>query len=157
LGRLARARFRRAVTKALALAPRGFVWRDVLHLSGLSARLQVEWRTRDIHPWDRDMPPGRRGELFRDQAVRDTEAAILRLFDLLPDIDAIDVRVLEPHAPNRLILAGTVVRADALAAQALSSPAMRLAMMGVRCRTTDGRLEPLDTAGDAATRRSLAR
>ncbi len=131
--------------KALALAPRGFVFRDVLHLNRLSARVRVEWRTRDVHPWDQNVPPGRRSELFRDQAMRDTDAAILRLFDVLPDIDAIDVRVLEPHPPNRLILAGTVAREDAVAAQALASPRMRLAMMGVRCRTNDGRLEPLES------------
>ena len=52
--------------------------------------------------------------------------------------------MLEPHPPNRLILAGTVAREDAVAAQALASPRMRLAMMGVRCRTNDGHLEPLD-------------
>ena len=61
--------------KALALAPRGFVFRDVLHLNRLSARVRVEWRTRDVHPWDQNVPPGRRSELFRDQAMRDTDAA----------------------------------------------------------------------------------
>jgi hypothetical protein len=118
--------------------------RDVLCLSKLSAQLRVEWRTRDVHPWDRALPPERRATLFREQTLQDTDAAILRVFALLPDVDAIEVRVLEPHAPNRLILAGTVIREDVLAASALSSPGMRLRMMGVRCRMRDGHLEPLE-------------
>jgi len=132
------------VTKALALTPRGLVPHDVLLLSNLSVQLKVEWLTRDIHPWDRNLPSGRRAELFRDQTLDDTAAAILRLFQILPDVEAIDIRVFEPHAPNRLIVAGTVVRQDAGAVRSLPSPGMRLKMMGVRYRTRDGHLDPLD-------------
>ena len=137
-------RFRRMVAKALALGPRGFIPNDVLLLSKLSARVQVEWRTRDVHPWDRNVPPDRRADLFREQTLHDTDAAILRFFRLLPDLDAIEIRVLEPHAPNRLILAGTVARRDAMATRSLSSPGMRLKTMGIRFHTNGGHLEPLD-------------
>ena len=56
----------------------------------------------------------------------------------------IEVRVLEPRPPNRTILAGTVARRDADAARPLTSPGMRLRLMGVRCRLEGGRLAPLD-------------
>jgi len=131
------------VTKALALRPRGFIPRDVLRLSKLSVQLQVEWRTRDIHPWDHDLPSDRRADLFREQALHDTDAAILRFFQILPDVDAIEIRVLAPHPPNGVIFAGRVARQDVLAARPLSSPAMRLMMMGIRCHMND-HLEPLD-------------
>jgi hypothetical protein len=135
---------RRLVRKALALTPRGFVRHDVLVLCDFSAQLRVEWRTRDIHPWDGTLPADRRCELFRDQAFHDTDAAIARLFRILPDLDTIEVRVVEPRPPNRAILAGTVARGDADAARSLASPGMRLRLMGVRCRLEGGRLAPLD-------------
>jgi len=137
-------RFRRMVTKALAVGPRGFIANDVLLLSKLSTQVQVEWRTRDVHPWDRNVPPDQRADLFREQTLHDTDAAILRFFQLLPDLDAIEIRVLEPHAPNRLILAGAVARRDAMATRSLSSPGMRLKTMGIKFRTNGGHLEPLD-------------
>jgi hypothetical protein len=141
---LAASPLRRLVRKALALTPRGFVSRDVLLLCDFSARLRVEWRTRDVHPWDESLPVGRRSELFRDQAFSDTDAAIVRLFRFLPDIDEIEVQVLAPRLPNRTILAGTVTRRDADAARSLVSPGMRLRLMGIRCRLEGGRLAPLD-------------
>ena len=139
-----RGRLRRIVTRALALTPRGFIPHDVPRLNKLSAQLRVEWLTRDIHPWDRVLPLRRRAELFRDQASRDTDAAISRLFQILPDLAAIEIRVLEPHSPNRLVFAGTVVREDVLAARSVASPGMRLKLMGIRSHTTDGHLEPPD-------------
>ena len=137
-------RFRRMVTKALAVGSRGFIANDVLLLSKLSTQVQVEWRTRDVHPWNRNVPPDQRAELFREQTLHDTDAAIRRFFQLLPDLDAIEIRVLEPHAPNRLILAGAVARRDAMATRSLSSPGMRLKTMGIKFRTNGGHLEPLD-------------
>ena len=60
-------------------------------------------------------------------------------------IDRISIRVVEPTAPNRLIVAGTVVRQDAIAARSYASTLMRLKMMGVRTATINGAdLEPLD-------------
>jgi len=125
-------RVRRAVMKALALAPRGFVPRDVLVLRDVSARLKLEWRTRDIHPWDRGLSLERRTTRFRDQALRDTEDAIARCFHLLPEVDEIEVRVLAPHSSDAVILAGTVARGDVAAVRGIASPRMRLELMGIR-------------------------
>jgi hypothetical protein len=144
LGWLTSGPFRRTVTRALALTPRGFVPHDVLVLNALSARLQVEWRSRDIHPWDHNLSPERRAERFRNQTLCDTDAAVMRLFTLLPEVDAIEIRVLAPLPSSLPILAGTVVRDEALAARSIASPAMRLRMMGMRCRMQHGRFEPLD-------------
>lgn len=123
--------------KALTLTPRGFVPNDVLVLTKLSGQLQVEWLARDLHPWDRARQPDGRAELFREQTVRDTDKGIVRFFDLLPDIEAIDVRVCAPRTPHTLLLAGTVSRQDALTTRSLSSPEMRLRMMGVLWLTDD--------------------
>jgi len=94
----------------------------------------MEWRARDVHPLHRDLPTERQAALFREQTLLDTDAAIARSFQLLPDVAAIEIRVLEPHAPERVLLAGTVDRHDALASRSLSSPGMRLNMMGVQCQ-----------------------
>jgi len=129
---IGRGGLRRPVNRALALAPRGFVPHDGLRLGNLSARLRVEWRIRDLHPWDRGLPADRRTRLLHEQTLRDTDAAIRRLFALLPEMEAMEIRVLEHHPPNRLILAGTVARRDADATRSLSSPGMRLRMMGIQ-------------------------
>ena len=123
---------RRAVTKALLLAPRGFVPRDSLILKSISARLKLEWRSRDIHPWDRHLSPERRNELFQERTLVDTDAAIARCFHLLPEVEEIEVRVLAPHAPDTVVLGGTVARQDAAAVRAIASPRMRLELMGIR-------------------------
>jgi hypothetical protein len=143
--RLTKGPFRRIVMKALALKPRGFVPRDVLVLSKLSAHLQVEWRARDIHPWDRDQPSSRQAELFREQALHDTADAVVRLFQILPEMDALDIRVLGPGTfGEKLMFAGTVSRSEAFAARSLSSSGMRLMVMGVRYQVRNGHLEPLE-------------
>ena len=118
--------------KALALTPRGFVRRDVLVLEEVSARLKLEWRTRDLHPWDRGLSLERRTARFRDQALCDTDTAIVRCFGLLPEVEEIDVRVLAPGSSDTVILAGTVARGDVAAVRGIASPRMRLELMGVR-------------------------
>jgi hypothetical protein len=122
------------VVKALALTPRGFVPHDVLILRSLSTRLKLEWRTRDIHPWDRELSSERLTERFREQAVEDTDAAIARCFELLPEVEEIEFRVLAPRAPDTVVLGGTVARRDAVAVRAIVSPRMRLELMGISCR-----------------------
>jgi hypothetical protein len=129
--RLRLARLRRTIVRALALAPRGFVPRDVLVLKSFSVRVRLDWRTRDVHPWDRVLAPERERELFREQALRDTEAAIVRCFSLLPELQEIDVCVLEPRA-DTAIFRGTVARRDAEAVRDIASPRMRLELMGIR-------------------------
>ena len=142
--RLSKRRLRRLVLKALALTPRGFIPRDVLILTKLSGQLQVDWHARNIHPWNRTQPLHRQAELFRDLALNDTDTAVVRIFQTLPEINGLDVRVFAPQATNRLLLAGTVRRRDAIAARSHSSPGMRLKAMGVQYQIKNGHLAPLD-------------
>ncbi len=141
IARITWGRFRRLVARALALNPRGFVPDDVLPLRALSARLRMEWHSRDLHPWDRGLPAGTQRARLLDQTLRDTDEAVARVFVMLPEVEAIEVRVLEPAPAERLVLSGTVTREDALAAGARSSVRMRLQMMGIRCHADDARLQ----------------
>lgn len=48
------------VRRSLALRPRGAIPNDVLVLNSLGLLghcLQLAWGARDIHPWNRDLPP----------------------------------------------------------------------------------------------------
>jgi hypothetical protein len=130
--------------RALALAPRGAVPNDVLVLTNLSIPpLQIEWRARGLHPWDRDLSPALRIKLFHEQALQDTEDALRRLFSVFPGMEQIVFRVLEPAAPNRVIAAGNIARGEFDAADRFPSLRMRLHMMGVRIATAGGELEPV--------------
>jgi hypothetical protein len=100
--------------------------------------LKVEWYARDLHPWDRDLPVDRRAELFVAGFMADTVVAIRRIFERLAEIDAIQIRVLEPTEPYRTVLAGTVCRDDLNASRDCPSPAMSLRLLGVQHRVTDG-------------------
>ena len=124
-------RYGRAVRRALALQLRGEARSDGLDLVRVRNRLEIRWRSRDTHPWDCDVTGERREQLFREQLVADTEAAILRLFDAFPQIDRIDLQVLEP-ASEEVILSGTVYRSDLSAVQEFVSVRMRLQHLGVR-------------------------
>ena len=125
--------FRRSVEDALALHRRGEVRRDGLNLDGMSSHLKIRWRARDIHPWDRDILRGSgRQAAFAEQALADTEAAILRLFERLPHVDVIELSVLEPSSET-LIAAGTVHRSELTARRThLLSVGMRLRDIGVQ-------------------------
>src|SRR5262249_52290544 len=112
---------RQMVRRALALHPRGVVQNDVLTLRDVSPRPRVAWHARALHPWDEHLPERRRVERFREQMLHDTDAAIVRLFELTPDIDTVEVSVLAPEPPNRVLLAGRVLRADVLSSRSLTS------------------------------------
>jgi hypothetical protein len=129
---LMRQGIRSLVKRALALWPRGGVVNDRLLLHKLSGQLQLEWHARAVHPWDRDLPKCRQLEAYFEQAVADTDLAIRRIFQGLPEIDVIEIRVLDTQDPTKIILAGVVTREDALAADLSRSPKMRLKMMGVQ-------------------------
>jgi hypothetical protein len=88
------ARFRHNIEHVLALHKRREVRKDGLKLDRASIRLEIAWRTRDIHPWDRDDPPDKKA-LYVQQCLEDTDAAITRLFDTLPQVDIIHLKVLE--------------------------------------------------------------
>jgi hypothetical protein len=162
-------RVRRIVRKALALAPRGCVRNDVLMLHELrkfsGQELQLHWWARNVHPWDQTLSVARRCELFSQQALHDTESALIRLFQRLPDLKEVAFRVLDPGVPNRVIpgaheqreeaplerhefdpkviLAGNVERNDVIPEPRSPSIKMRLLMMGVRFLMVGGHLEPL--------------
>jgi hypothetical protein len=103
--------------------------------------LRVEWFARDVHPWDRDLPERRKAELFAQQCLEDVDAAIPRLFEQLPEIEVVEIGVLE-RASESKIIAGVVHRSD-LNAQVGSSLGMRLKTIGINYRCADLRLEPI--------------
>jgi hypothetical protein len=128
--------------KALAVVSRGAVRHDVLELGKISIQqLQLEWRARDVHPWDRDLPLDQQEHQFCDMALQDTESALVGLFERLPYVEQIDFRVLEPGISDRVIIAGSVEREEFMAAQFSQSIRMRLKMMGVRFNTAGDQLK----------------
>jgi hypothetical protein len=87
-------------------------------LDGVRSHLEIRWHAREIHPWDRDLLRGSRKQAaFSEQALVDTEAAISRLFERLPQVGIIELSVLEPYSET-LIAAGTVHRTDLSARRA---------------------------------------
>jgi hypothetical protein len=135
---------RTLVTAALTLEPASGSPRDTLRLNGLKGQLDLEWRARPVHPWDRDLSGDRQAARFCDQTIADTERVIHRLFRDLPDVDTITLRVVEPGDSGGLLLAGTVFRHDVAGARVTASPRMRLWMWGVNCSVIGDRLEPLN-------------
>jgi hypothetical protein len=131
----------RSVTRALSLKPRGAVAHDVLTMSKLSGQIQVEWVARDIHPWDRDQPEEEKSQLFLQQCLGDVDVAIARLFYALPEIDAIEIRVMHPMTKSKLI-EGTVNRATLLSSSG-APIAVKLSAMGLHFRRSNGGFEPL--------------
>lgn len=137
-------RYRHGIKQALALNLRGEVRKDGLTLSKAGTSLAIEWYARDIHPWDRDrnLSPEEREHLFLQQCLADTEDAISRLFAELPQVDDIEVRVLEP-ASKATIIAGSVSRSH-LERRDHLSVGMRLRLSGVTFRLSGWHLETLE-------------
>jgi hypothetical protein len=141
------------VRRALALRPRGAVPNDVLILNSLilsSHCLKLEWRARDIHPWDRDLPPAQQAELFSEQALQDTDEALIRLFQGLCEVEQIEFQVVKPNGFGAngfgdVILAGLVDRERALDPEQPLSLRMRLSMLGVSYQMADDHLVLLPT------------
>jgi hypothetical protein len=71
------------VLKALKLKPRGGIANDVLVLNRVSGQLQLEWRARDVHPWDRDAHDSTNvilgGMVTREDALATDTSGSLRL------------------------------------------------------------------------------
>jgi len=134
LRRLDYSRYKHNINRALALHLRGEVRSDGLLLKTVCNRLEIQWSARDIHPWDRYLPPEIKMPLLAEQSLTDTEAAITRLFDALPEVDVIDLTVVEPES-EAMILSGTVHRSTlSTARRDLLSVGMRLMDLGVRYR-----------------------
>ena len=131
------------VRRALALRPRGAIPHDVLILNNLilSGRcLKLEWRARDVHPWDRELPLTEQAELFSEQALQDTDAALIRLFQGLPEIEQIEFQVLKPDGFDDIILTGLVDREGVLDSERPLSLRMRLRNLGVTYQMADDHL-----------------
>jgi hypothetical protein len=88
-----RRRLHKRVTRALQLRPRGGCVDDRLTVNRISTELRVEWRARDVHPWDRDLPLDRRDDLFLEQCRHDTLVAVQRMFARLSEVDLIEILV----------------------------------------------------------------
>jgi hypothetical protein len=129
---------RNRVIKALTLAPRGAIANDWLQLRQTSLTLKVEWQARDVHPWDGDLPADRRAELFTTTLMADTVVAIRQVFKGVAEVDVVQIRVLAPNEAEKTVLEGTVCRDDVDAAQACSSPAMSLKLLGLQFCLADG-------------------
>jgi hypothetical protein len=119
----------RKVSRSFSLRPRGAIGNDVLVVRNLSARLRVQLLARPIHPWDRDRPAQERNEIFVQQCLEDVSTAIPNLFRSMPEIDELEVTVLDPGGKNAII-AGSVKRSDAFTAEC-SSAGMKLRAMGL--------------------------
>jgi len=145
--------YRQKVKGALALHRRGEARRDGLALADVCNRLEIRWHARDIHPWDRDrdLPAYEREIAFVNQTLADTEAAIARLFERLPQVDIIEIGVLE-RTGESLIAEGVVRRSELMSARpGLLSTGMRLRELGMRYRFPATQRDDDDavvTAGD---------
>jgi hypothetical protein len=107
----------------------------------MRAHLEVEWRARDIHPWDRAIPAEERAALFVKQTFADTDAALSRLFGTLPHIDSVELRVLDAKS-EQAIMSGLVYRSS-LAMRRPLSDRMWLGQLGISFRLSGNRFEPL--------------
>jgi len=139
---IARRRLHRRVTRALALNRRGEARADELSLSHFQNRLEMEWRAREIHPWDQDLPLASAARLFAEQCLKDADAALERLFITLPEIDVIDFKMLDPSS-GVPILSGAVTRSESMNIRATTSSGMRFKQLGVTYRLQNWHFEPL--------------
>jgi hypothetical protein len=122
--------YRRRIEQALDLERRGEVRKDGLQLGEMQHRLEIRWRARGVHPWDRHLDREERHARFIEQALIDTEAAIARLFEALPEVDLIDLRVTHPGS-DATMLSGSVHRSDFDDRRLSPSVRMRLTEIGV--------------------------
>jgi hypothetical protein len=137
-------RYRRDMERALALHLRGEVRSDGLDPIHVTTQLQIEWRARDVHPWDRGLlPRAQRAAAFVEQSLADTEAAIYRLFEALPQVDVIALRVLD-RTSETVIISGAVSRLDASARDESLSIGMRLLYLGLTFHSAGALFEPLE-------------
>jgi hypothetical protein len=138
-------RYRRHIERDLALHFRGEARTDGLKATKVCSRLEIEWQARNIHPWDRGLvASAERASAFVGQSLADTEVAISRLFDTLPQVDVIALSVRDP-ASDALIIAGTVNRPGTSGGDSRRSIGMRLRELGLTYRYAGSSFEPLET------------
>jgi hypothetical protein len=137
----ARRQLHRRVMTALALNQRGEARPDGLALNRFEHWLDIEWRARDVHPWDRDLSAARIARLFVGQCLNDTSAALDRLFSEVPEIDVVQFKVTHPTS-GAPILSGSISRSEVRTLK-VSSSGMKLKQLGVTYRLHDWHFEPL--------------
>jgi hypothetical protein len=143
-------RVRKQVSAALNLVGRGGDGSNSLQLESVDLRLRIAWRARELHAWDRDLPPERATRRFTRQCLTDTEAALERLFTAYPGVDLIEMTVHEPDPGSTgILMIGSVSRKEFESWHPLSI-AMHLRLVGVNYLLVDGRIQRL-TAPAAAT------
>jgi hypothetical protein len=136
----------REITRSLRLQPRGGVAHDVLRLAALSLRLRVEWRARDVHPWDHDLSEHRQAQLFARQCLKDVDTAIARVFDRVPEMQVLEVVVRAPRS-GAIIMSGVVHRDDLRGASRLTLD-MKLRTIGMKYQLFDRRFESVPSPAD---------
>jgi hypothetical protein len=142
-GRGAVRRFYAKARAALALNRRGEARADGLTLVESSMRLEVKWRARKIHPWDRDLSEDRAAPRYVEQALFDTEAALERLFATFPEVTCIDFAVLETRVEStRTIIAGVVDKKE-FGDRKSPSIGMRLRSIGIEYHIVGSHFAPL--------------
>jgi hypothetical protein len=144
LRKMDRYRYRRGLDGALALHWRGEARNDGLETTSVGTQLSIEWRARDIHPWDHSLlSAAQKAATYVEQALLDTEAAIYGLFDALPQVDTIALRVLDRES-GHVILGGTIARPAAAPDRRLSI-GMRLRYLGVTYYSAGSEFEILES------------
>jgi hypothetical protein len=144
LRRLDGFRYKHSIERALALHLRGEARQDGLSPASLTTHLEIEWRARDIHPWDRPLlSRSEKAAVFVSQSLADTEAAVHRLFEALPQVDVITLRVLDYTSEN-VIISGTVPRASISDRNEQLSIGMRLRYLGLTFHSAGSLFEPLE-------------
>ena len=113
-----------------ALERHGDVRKDGLQLDQMRHRLEIRWRAREVHPWDRHLPRDEKQRRFVEQSLVDTEAALARLFEASLEVDVIDFCVTDPRS-GVTMLSGAVFRTDFKNARPSPSVRMRLSELGV--------------------------
>jgi hypothetical protein len=137
---------RDSVNRVLALK-RYEVRDDGLSLTGMSFRLAISWRARSVHPWDRDLADDKKSIRLTEQTFADTAVALEQLFVALPEVDLIDLKVLEADKTKHgILMSGSVSRNDFNAWHPSSIP-MRLRLVGLNFNLVNTRLEPLVATG----------
>jgi hypothetical protein len=137
-------RYKRSMARALALHVRGEGRRDGLNPTSSTTHLAIEWRARDIHPWDRSLlTPAQKAAAFMEQSLYDTEDAVHRLLEALPQVNVIAVKVLD-QVSGSVIISGAVSREDGMARNEALSIGMRIRYLGLTYHSAGSRFEVLE-------------
>jgi len=111
---------------------------------------ECDWMARSWDTWDGALPRGERDRRASFQALQDAIAIREMLFDVLPDVEAAELRCFRQSAcePPELIILGMMTR-EAVPMQKVTSPVMRAKLYGFRFFLDDGVLKRMEV-GDGS-------